>query len=300
MRITQHNGRTNSHGGTLTTSHNDRNFDISKADNIRNDGSQNVYLARGEGKWLQNGELSFDDAERRFYEKYLAEDLKKQNEKALKARHKERVQDIDQYRKSRKHCPEERIIQIGDVYENTDRETFLQCTQEYLNALRDLSRNHFAVLDVAIHFDEAVPHCHIRGTWIYRDDDGIMKTGQEKALEQAGYKPFCMREGRENDSRYCNRKIAFDAVMREKWLDICEEHGLKIEREPIPDGHHNRSKERMIADKCRDALEVIAKAERIRDAMEKDIASDVFRWYPEERQQKTRDALSRLADELER
>lgn len=299
MRITQHNGRTGAGGKTLGTAHNDRNFDIRKADNIQNSGEQNFYMARGPAGWVTDGSISFDDAERQFYQRVLSEDLKQQNDRAIRARHKERIQDIDQYRKSRKHCPEERIIQIGSKDGSVPPDVFRKCMEQYVVELDRASNHYFKILNVAIHNDEAVPHAHIRGVWIYRDQDGIIRTGQEKALEQAGFSPECKRPGREEDPRYCNRKIAFDSLMREKWLDICQAHGLQIEREPLPDGHHNRSKEDMIRDKYADALEIIAKAERIQQLMEKDINSKVFAMYADQVQRERRDALRDLSEELE-
>lgn len=299
MRITQHNGRTGSGGHVLGTAHNDRQFDISKADNIRNNGDNNFYLAWSGKSWVSDGSITFDEAERRYYENNLSEDLKRQNDRAIKARHKERVQTIDQYRESRKHCPEERILQIGNSETGTvPPEVFKNCAVEYINALMDMSQRRFMVLDIAIHNDEAVPHCHIRGVWTYRDEEGIRHTGQEKALEQIGIKPKCMRPGRENDNRYCNRKINFDSMMREKWLDICQEHGLQIEREPVPDGHHNMSKEETIREKYTDALEVIAAAEQIQETLRDN--REIFLRLSEAERQVARDALERLADDLSR
>lgn len=298
MRVTQHNSRTGSGGRVLGTAHNDRNYDTDKADNLLNDGDENIYWARGEHGFVTDGTITFEESEHNFYAKFLRRDLERQNAKALKARHRERVQDIDQYRKSRKHCPEEVILQIGDSMKHADAETLTECAVEYMQEMHKASKGHCIILNAALHTDEAVPHIHIRRAWLYKDDAGIYCTGQEKALEQAGVEPLCKREGRENDSRYCNRKIRFDADMREKWLDICERHQLEVERVPVPDGHHNRSKEEMIRDKYKDALETIATAENIIETV-KDNA-DILRRLSDAEQESARDALQALADDLER
>lgn len=298
MRATQHCGRTRSNGTTLGTRHNDRQFDTSKADNIReNPEHENQYYAHTVDGWINDGSVTFDEAERGFYERFFQKDLDMQNERAIKARHKERVQDIDQYRQSRKHCPEEVILQIGSVKDGTvSEDVFIDCAKEYVNALKNESGNRCCVLNVAFHFDEAVPHAHIRRVWAYKDEkQQILRIGQEKALEQAGFVPYCLREGQEDNPKYCNRKIAFDSYMRDIWLDICEQHGIEVEREPIPDGHHNRSKEELIADQYRDALDIIAHAEHIRETLQNNILQGL---YSVEERKQARKWIDQLDDDL--
>ena len=305
MRATQHSSRTRSNGAVIGTAHNDRRFDVEKAENIR-EGAKNIYLVRDEErhKIVPIGEdgPSFDEVEKRFYERHLSADLERQNQRAIKAGHKERVQTMDEYRTSRKHCPEEVIIQLGNADVAADRDVFVRCVDEYLREMIAAGHGHLAVLDVAVHLDESTPHCHIRRAWVY-EEDGLLRIGQEKALQAAGYSPMCLREGHEGESKYNNRKIAFDHVMREKWLDIAERHGLQIEREPVPDGKHNRSKEDFIRDKLADAAEVLRLADRAREVLEQARQQGILMKLPRNVALEVRevmDALDRIGEQKER
>jgi hypothetical protein len=119
---------------------------------------------------------------------------------------------------------------------------------EFLKYQEGWNKEHgrpFQILNFALHDDEATPHIHQRRVWKYTEK-GILKIGQEKALALAGVElPYPDRP----EGRYNNRKVAFDKMMREKWLEIGIEHGLKLEKEPIPDGRHHQSKEEYIRNK---------------------------------------------------
>lgn len=230
MRLTQHSGRQGS------ATHNDRTFDLSKADNIDTKRTvDNFYM-----NTVNNGK-DFKQSELDFYKKNYGEALKLSNEKKRKQRHYEKVKKIEDIYNGARTRPEELILQIGDKNNNINIGLFEDCVFEYLEELQKWNGehgNHMAILNYAIHHDETSPHLHLRRVWDYRDENGNLQINQNKALEAAGIEP---PDPSKPISRYNNRKMTFDAMMREKWLDICEKHGLQVEREPIKDKKRNMS-----------------------------------------------------------
>lgn len=252
MRTMTHNSRTNAKGRVHGAKHNDRNFDTSKADNIvqeREELNRYWHLYQGE-------KMTFEEAEIRFYKEKFSGVLEKTNEAYVKNGHPERCKTMEEWKSLRRHCPEETTLQIGKMEESVSLDELTMVHRDYLNKLNTWNREHgnpFTILDIAIHADEAVPHIQTRRVWHYQDDSGILKIGQEKALEQAGVglpnpeKP----EGRRN-----NRKMAFDAMCRQWWIDACYARGIEVEREALPDSKTKKSldKEDMIREKYQDIL----------------------------------------------
>ena len=67
--------------------------------------------------------LTFKEAELRYYEKRYSEGLNARNERYKRQGHKERCKTIEDLYKSDKTCPTETIFQIGDVDKCADPET---------------------------------------------------------------------------------------------------------------------------------------------------------------------------------
>ena len=111
MRMTIHNARANKLGA-FTPKHNDRNFDVSHADHIDPERMPgNIY-------WNWTGKnISFEDAEKEFYELHCREHLDAVNRRYREQRHPERVRDMDAYRTARQTCPEETLLMIGNKNE---------------------------------------------------------------------------------------------------------------------------------------------------------------------------------------
>lgn len=258
MRVTQHSGRiSKATGKAFGAKHNDRAFDVRLSDNIDpTKAGQNVMWACYEG-------MTFEAAEERYYNEIFGEKLQRTNERYVQQRHPERCRTMDEYRKSRQHCPEELILQIGKIEGHVDAEMLRACLSDYFGALGPYmvqDPGHpgvgMQVLDYAIHNDEAVPHVHIRRVWQYVGKDGLPETGQEKALERLGFDP---PDPTQEIGRRNNRKMAFDAMMRERWIEICRDHGLEIESEPVQDAVRGLSKEQWLHGK------IAAQQEQIRD-----------------------------------
>lgn len=240
-RATQHSGRTNKQGQAYSSKHNDRSFDT-EAENIISELTPNNITWHCYQSSYPN--MTFEEAEQTFYAYKFGEVLEQSNEKYIRSGHKERVKTMDEWRTSKMHCPEEVIIQVGKLDDTIDADTFKLCVDDYIRKMHEYCGSAMQILDYAIHVDEAVPHAHIRRVWI-ADKDGVATTGQEQALKSIGVK---LPNEAEAPGRKNNRKMTFDADMREAWLDIIEARGIEVDRVPVPNAPHNRTKSKLIRD----------------------------------------------------
>lgn len=278
MRATIHNGRT-SNLGAFTPKHNDRNFNINHAEHIN---PERVKLNR---YWNWTGkEITFEDAERAFYEKHIRRHLDAQNARYRAQRHAERAKTMDEYRKSPQTCPEEVILQIGKLGDTIPADMMARIIQEQIN----WEQKQFPgvkILDVALHMDEqGAPHIHERRAWVYTDKDGNLAISQNKALEQMGIE---LPNPDRPRSRFNNRKQVFSRMCREHLLQICREHGLEIEEIPQ---EKSRSGLSHVAYMTRQEEEKAATAERRREFSERaaESAKDTARSYEEHAEQVAR------------
>lgn len=220
MRMTIHNARTSKKFGAFTPKHNDRNFNIKNAEHIdpeRTGG--NIYW-----NWTGESNISFEDAEKLFYEQHCRTHLDAKNARYVAQRHPERVRTMDEYRQNPRTCPEETLLMIGNKNEYVPAKT-LQAICEDLRNWEENVISGLRVLDMALHVDEqGAPHIHMRRAWIYRDENGTESISQGKALEKAGIplphpdKP----QGRNN-----NRKQTFSQQERQALYEICRGYGLE-------------------------------------------------------------------------
>lgn len=235
MRATIHNGRT-SKNGAYNTKHNDRQFDIRNAEHIDPERVKNNRY----WNWTGNPKMSFEDAEAVFYEKYIRKHLDAQNARYKAQRHAERAKTMDEYRKSPQTCPEEVILQIGKLGDTIPADMMARIIQEQINWEQQKFPG-VKVLDVALHMDEqGAPHIHERRAWIYTDKGGNLAISQNKALEQMGVE---LPNPDRPRGRFNNRKQVFSQMCREHLLQICKEHGLKIEEIPQEKSKNGRTLE---------------------------------------------------------
>lgn len=225
MKATMHNQR----GGT-SRRHNDRNFDITAAEHIKpKEGLENIYWNCIDKKIYtestKDGMMTFDEAERKFYADRYADTLEVQNQKYRKKGNYDRVRTTDDLLNSPRTCPEETILQAGSVKTGTiTPEVLFDVCMDYFKKLERFD-SHMHILDFAFHFDEQVPHIQYRRCWDYDTPDGL-KLGQEKALEEMGFKiPFEDKK----TGRFNNRKIVFDLIARDLWYETLKEHGIEID-----------------------------------------------------------------------
>lgn len=281
MRATIHNGRT-SHLGAFTPKHNDRSFNISHAEHID---PERVKLNR---YWNWTGkEMTFEDAERTFYEKHIRQHLDAQNARYRAQRHAERVKSMDEYRRSPQTCPEEVILQIGKLGDTIPADMMARIIQEQINWEQQQFPG-VKVLDVALHMDEqGAPHIHERRAWIYTDKDGNLAISQNRSLEQMGVE---LPNPDKPRSRFNNRKQVFSRMCREHLLQICREHGLEIEEIPQEKSRNGRTLDDYKAD---EAEKRAAEAERRREFSERAAES------AEKRAESARDAARSYEEHAE-
>ena len=192
MRATKHNSRgVKGSSRGYTANHNDRNFKYQDAEHIKTDKVQtNIYwnwTSVKEYKHTDKG-TSFDEAEARYYERFRHQ-WEAQCERNEKARHSERNKTFDDWRNSKRYCPEEVYMQVGNHEKHIDNATTYKIMRDYIAFERQFAREHnncCQILDYAFHFDEDVPQLHYRRVWQSKNADGRFEIGQNKALETSG------------------------------------------------------------------------------------------------------------------
>lgn len=226
MRATTHNARAGK-TGAFSPKHNDRNFNLDNASNIDKSRTDNNWYWHLYYK--QDKSLSFDTVEKRFYTETFSQALEAKNQRYKEQRHPERIQTIDAYRSNPRSCPEETILQIGNLKHTTDPQLLKTICIEYVNWERRTFPN-IVLLDLALHMDEqGAPHIHERKVWIGHDKDGNPVVGQDKALREMGIEPPLPDK---KLSKFNNPKITYTKLCREQFIGICRSHELDIELTP--------------------------------------------------------------------
>lgn len=120
MKATRHNGRAGKHGA-YNPKHNDREFDEENSEHIDAERTKfNVYWDCYQGYSLPNAEnerakFTFTEVEKAYYVEHYSEHVDGQNERNRKARHYDRVKTIDGILTNTKTCPEETLLQLGNI-----------------------------------------------------------------------------------------------------------------------------------------------------------------------------------------
>nr|CRY97571.1 hypothetical protein [uncultured prokaryote] len=220
-----HNGRAGK-SGVFLASHNDRNFDTSKTEHIKKDLSENNWTWQRYQK--TNPNMSFDDAEKKFYTEHFGKSLEAQNERHRQTRHLDRVKTIDEYRTGKQTCPEETILQIGKKGNTVPPALLRKLALEQINWEIKTFPN-VKILDAAIHVDEeGAPHMHKRQVWTANGKDGLT-VSQNKALKEMGIE---RPDKSKTENRWNNAKMSYTEQCRQHFIELCKKHGLDIEVEP--------------------------------------------------------------------
>ena len=120
MKATRHNGRSGKHG-TYDAKHNDRRFDVENSEYIDAERTKmKVYWECYQGYSLQNDKderarFTFTEIEKAYYVEKYSDHVDGQNERNRKARHYDRVKTIDAILENNKTCPEETLLQLGNM-----------------------------------------------------------------------------------------------------------------------------------------------------------------------------------------
>lgn len=231
IKVSRHNGRSGKNG-TYNPKHNDRNFDLNNSEHINEKmAMQNIYWDCMDGKRHATSNRkfrSFDEIEYQFYQENYSQFVRNQNERNAIIRHTERNRTVEDIYKNKKTCPEESIYQLGNMESSVSSEDLIEVAEEFFEWFDDEFGEHIHILDWALHVDEATPHIHERHVFDAPNKYGEIAPQQDKALEMLGIElPYPNRPKSKNN----NRKMTFDAMCRKRFLEICEENGLSVEKE---------------------------------------------------------------------
>ena len=251
MRATRHNGRSGKNG-TYNPKHNDRDFNVENSEHIDTERAKgNVYWDCYQGYCLPGKEkkYTFSEIERAYYLEHFGDHIEAQNGRNEAVRHKERNRSVDDVLQNKKTCPEESILQLGNIDGTVPASTFAQISAEYFEEFEKRFGSHIHILDWALHLDEATPHIHERHVFDAENQYGEICPQQDKALEELGFE---LPNPEKPKGRYNNRKMLFDAECRKIFMEICRQHGVELEMEPIYGGVSYLKKADFIVQKLRD------------------------------------------------
>lgn len=224
-RTTLHNGRKNRQGQAYRASHNDRKFDLDKAEHIEQERTkENIYW-----HYLQkeNPDMDFSTAEKTFYKDHFEEALSIRNSSYIQHGNKKQVKTLEEY--MQEHCPEETIWMIGNAEDMIPAKILHNVWKEQ-KAWMEATFPQVTVLDWALHVDEqGANHIHERHVFIGHDKKGREVVGQNKALAEMG---ISAPNPQRPTGRHNNAKMTYTAKCREHFQEICKRHGLEIEVQP--------------------------------------------------------------------
>ena len=238
MKATRHNGRAGKHG-VYDPKHNDRRFDVENSEHINPEMTKyNVYWDCYQGYSLPNEEdkrarFTFTEIEKAFYVKNYSDHVDGQNERNRKSRHTDRNKTIDGMLANSKTCPEETLLQLGNIDGAVAPDVLAQVSAEYFDEFNKRYGSHVHILDWALHLDETTPHIHERHVFDAVNSYGELCPQQEKALEELGIE---LPDPGKKKGKFNNRKMSFDEECRKLFISICQKHGLEIDVEPVYGG----------------------------------------------------------------
>ena len=256
VRATMHNGRTRATGEVYSVKHNDRNYDTTATDNINPAPERkNRYFTVGVDGHIDNHPaITFEKHEQQIYFALFSASLAKQTARHIKAGHAERVRTVDDYRTAARTCPEETILQLGTREQHTNPQLLLKAVNRWCQQMQRAYGTNWRLLDGALHFDEATPHCHIRAVWTAEGSDGL-EVSQNKALKELGIQ---RPDTNKPQDRHNNPKQTFTQVSRQIWISSAREYGIEIEEIPETPGKLTLTKEEYIKEKLRQETEKLA------------------------------------------
>lgn len=224
-RTTLHNGRKNRQGQAYRASHNDRKFDLDKAEHIEQERTkENIYW-----HYLQkeNPDMDFSTAEKTFYKDHFEEALSIRNSSYIQHENKKQVKTLEEY--MQEHCPEETIWMIGNAEDMIPAKILHNVWTEQKTWMEAMFPQ-VTVLDWALHVDEqGAPHIHERHVFIGHDKRGLEVVGQNKALAEMG---ISAPNPQRPTGRHNNAKMTYTAICRQHFQELCKRHGLDIEVQP--------------------------------------------------------------------
>ena len=238
MRITRHNGRS----AKNTAKHNDRDFDVTTSDHIREEAlADNLYwdYLQGLRRDLSDSDdgeesaLPFEEVEQFFYAEHYQKYADGQNRRNELARHPERNKSTTDLLHGKRTQPEETILQVGNIEETISLEELTIAMQRYQYWFEKTFGSNVHIIDWALHADETTPHIQERHVFDFTNQYGEVQPMQEKALEALGIE---RPDPDQPKGRHNCRKMTFDKICREKFIEIIQQMDIEVETEPIYGG----------------------------------------------------------------
>lgn len=232
IKATYHCGRTTKSGKVYNANHNTLNKTRDGQKHIDHDRTKENLLFRMEnGRMVRCDSYNAIEYEKRRYKELFGESLEARNERYRQQRHKERCRDIESLYRDPKKCPFEMILQVGKANDGMSHEQRAELSKkiniEFIKEMHKRYGKNFIPLDLSGHYDETSIHWHYRGIFAYKGKDGL-EPNQAKALAELGIERPDMTKpvGKRN-----NPLMTFTEQARELYYQICERHGLEIDRE---------------------------------------------------------------------
>ena len=250
MRASRHNGRSGKHG-VYDVKHNDRDFDVTNCEHIDAERTkENVYWDCYQGYCLNGStserKMTFTEIEKAYYFEHYGDHVDAQNERNEKGGHPERNRTTDDVLKNNKTCPEETVLQLGNIECSVTHDVLAKVVAEFFEEFEKRYGSHVHILDWALHLDESTPHVHARQVYDALNQYGELCPQQEKALEELGFE---LPDPTKKKGRFNNRKMSFDAECRRMFLDIGQKNGVELEYEPEYGGASYLEKQDYIIEK---------------------------------------------------
>lgn len=231
MKASRHNGRSGKHG-VYDVKHNDRDFDVENSEHIDPERTkENVYWDCYQGYSFagssQERQFTFTEVERAYYFEHYSDHVDAQNERNEMARHPERNRTIDDVLKNNKTCPEETVLQLGNIDETVSADVLAKVVAEYFEEFNKRYGSHVHILDWALHMDESTPHIHERHVF-------DAKKGCKEAQFQLGYKGYIQLATRSGQYKKLNvlaikegELIRFDPMDEEIEVNMIEDDEIR-------------------------------------------------------------------------
>ena len=234
MKATVRNGRATASGKVYNANHNtktetrnqERHIDHSRTD-------QNINLQfTAEGRVRRCGSFDAKAFELSRYEELYGTGQEAKNARYIADGHPERCKSVADIYASRRTAPLETIIQLGsrdtDIAPQERKEKLMAATAELIDGLQKRWGDNLHLLDLAIHLDEGVAHCHLRMTFSALDKFGQRVPNQSQAFEAMGIQ---RPDPTAKEGKYNCPLITFSEIIRTQFYDLCEKRGIVIDRE---------------------------------------------------------------------
>ena len=222
---------------------------------------KNIYWNRYDGEY--NGtsflKMKFTDVEKRFYKETFENYIQDRNLRAIKQGHRERMTSVNKMISNRNTMAQETILQVGSTKSNQ-----VVKPEDLWEIWRSFKKWHeekfpqIMLLDCALHVDESYPHLHYRQVYVY-ENNGILQVGQEKCLSQMNIE---LPDKSKKRGRFNNRKQTYSYMVRERFIELCNEKGYEIIEEALKYRRHNMTKEELMVDELKRELKCLVKEKR--------------------------------------